>query len=65
MTGPIHRALIAWILVTATLFTAASIASWQTLRPERAVNLQVIVADAPEIACEPAEPPMSRLGCAP
>lgn len=65
MTGPMHRALVLGILVVATLVAAASIASWQTLRPERAVNLRVIVADVPAIACEPAEPPMSRLGCAP
>jgi hypothetical protein len=60
-----HNAVLPLILVVATLLAAASIASWQTLRPERAVNLQVIVADVPAIACEPAEPPISRLGCAP
>lgn len=42
----------------ALLGIAAAMASWQTVPPERAVDLRAI-------ACQPAEPPVSRLGCMP
>ncbi|WP_459676169.1 hypothetical protein [Acidisoma sp. 7E03] len=42
----------------ALLGIAAAMASCQTVPPERVVDLRAI-------ACQPAEPPVSRLGCAP
>lgn len=44
------------VAATALLAAAAALASWQTVKPERAVDLQAI-------GCPPEEPPMSRLGC--
>lgn len=44
------------VAAIALLAAAAALASWQTIKPERAVDLQAI-------ACPPAEPPVSRMGC--
>jgi len=44
------------VAAVALLAAAAVLASWQTLAPERAVDLQAI-------ACQSAKPPMSRIGC--
>lgn len=45
------------VAATALLAAAAALASWQTVKPERAVDLQAI-------ACPPMVPPVSHIGCA-
>lgn len=44
------------VAAIAVLVAAAALASWQAVKPERTVDLHAI-------ACRPAEPPVSRLGC--
>lgn len=55
MPNPLLPLLIG---AAALLGIAATMASCQTVPPERAIDLRAI-------ACQPAEPPVSRLGCAP